>query len=62
MKNGTIETTNSYKYLGFIFTPSGEIVTGLKFFQFQLLFIKQSFTEYSFKNEQHNLKYKNKNV
>ena len=30
MKNGTIETTNSYKYLGFIFTPSGEIVSGLK--------------------------------
>ena len=30
MKNGTIETTKSYKYLGFIFTPSGEIVSGLK--------------------------------
>ena len=30
MKNGTIKTTNSYKYLGFIFTPSGEICTGLK--------------------------------
>ena len=29
MKNGTIETTNSYKYLGFIFTPSGEIVSDL---------------------------------
>ena len=28
--NGTIETTNSYKYLGLIFTPSGEIVSGLK--------------------------------
>ena len=30
MKNGTIETTKSYKYLGFLFTPSGEIVSGLK--------------------------------
>ena len=30
MKNGTIETTKSYKYLGFIFSPSGEIVSGLK--------------------------------
>ena len=30
MKNGTIATTNSYKYLGFIFTPSGEIVSGLR--------------------------------
>ena len=30
LKNGTIETTNSYKYLGFIFTPSGEIVSGLR--------------------------------
>ena len=29
-KNGNIETTNSYKYLGFIFTPSGEITSGLK--------------------------------
>ena len=27
---GTIFTTNSYKYLGFIITPSGEITTGLK--------------------------------
>ena len=30
MKNGSIETTNSYKYLGFLFTPSGEICSGLK--------------------------------
>ena len=30
MNNGTITTTNSYKYLGFIFTPSGELCTGLK--------------------------------
>ena len=25
MNNGTITTTNSYKYLGFIFAPSGEL-------------------------------------
>ena len=30
MNNGVITTTNSYKYLGFIFTPSGELCTGLK--------------------------------
>jgi len=30
MKYGNVETTNSYKYLGFIFTPSGEIVSGLR--------------------------------
>ena len=30
MKNGNIETTKSYKYLGFIFTPSGEIFSGLR--------------------------------
>ena len=29
MKNGTIEITKSYEYLGLIFTLSGEIVTGL---------------------------------
>ena len=29
-KHGNIETTNTYKYLGFIFTPSGEINSGLK--------------------------------
>ena len=28
--NDFISTTNSYKYLGFIFTPSGEIHSGLK--------------------------------
>ena len=30
VKNGTIETTNSYKYLGLIFTPSGEITSCLR--------------------------------
>ena len=30
MKNGTIETTKTYKYLGFVFTPSGEINSGLR--------------------------------
>ena len=30
MKNGIIETTKSYKYLGFILTPSGGIISGLK--------------------------------
>ena len=30
IKNGNIETTKSYKYLGFIFTPSGEISSGLR--------------------------------
>ena len=30
MGNEFISTTNSYKYLGFIFTPSGEIHSGLK--------------------------------
>ena len=30
MNNLFIHCTNSYKYLGFIFTPSGEITTGLK--------------------------------
>ena len=30
MKNENIETTKSYKYLGFLFTPSGEILSGLK--------------------------------
>ena len=29
-KNGSITTTNSYKYLRFIFIPSGELCTGLK--------------------------------
>ena len=29
-KSGNIETTKTYKYLGFIFTPSGEITSGLK--------------------------------
>ena len=30
MKNGNIETTKTYKYLGFLFTPSGEISSGLR--------------------------------
>ena len=30
MKNGIIETTKSYKYLGFVLTPSGGIISGLK--------------------------------
>ena len=30
MQNGSITTTNTYKYLGFIFTPSGELCSGLK--------------------------------
>ena len=30
MQNGSITTTNAYKYLGFIFTPSGELCSGLK--------------------------------
>ena len=29
-ENTKIETVRSYKYLGFIITPSGEIKTGLK--------------------------------
>ena len=30
LQNGNIETTKTYKYLGFIFTPSGEISSGLR--------------------------------
>ena len=30
LNNQFIHTTNSYKYLGFVMTPSGEISTGLK--------------------------------
>ena len=30
MENGSIETTKSYEYLGFLFTPSREISSGLK--------------------------------
>ena len=30
LKNEIVYTTNSYKYLGFVITPSGEITSGLK--------------------------------
>ena len=30
LNNGVISTTNKYKYLGFVVTPSGEITTGLR--------------------------------
>ena len=30
LNNGVISTTNKYKYLGFVVTPSGEIATGLR--------------------------------